>query len=347
MECFEFGYVIKGDVNDTLKKTVEYCSDGIKQKAKVLAGYIQSDDFLEFCKKDEKFDSTKSILENKQNTVRRILKQYYELKHQDVTTAAAKRQADLLMGFSSVKARNIAINDTATIISLLYEQERKSSKYNNVKLNRVKIIQKAIDALEKDYINNVALKVYNQNKEIDDNTIKEFKEAYDKLKSDNPTGLIIDLRNNGGGIVSEALKIADFIADKDSVLLYEVDKNGKETVKKSENDPIVNMPIIVLVNGNTASSSEILAGALKDLGKAKIVGTKTYGKGVIQEILTLADGSGLKITTEEYQTPNRNKIHKKGIEPDENVELKDTVTNETQVEEKDDTQLQKAIEMLK
>lgn len=178
MECFEFGYVIKGDVNDTLKKTVEYCSDGIKQKAKVLAGYIQSNDFLEFCKKDEKFDSTKSILENKQNTVRRILKQYYELKHQDVTTAAAKRQADLLMGFSSVKARNIAINDTATIISLLYEQERKSSKYNNVKLNRVKIIQKAIDALEKDYINNVALKVYNQNKEIDDNTIKEFKEAY-------------------------------------------------------------------------------------------------------------------------------------------------------------------------
>lgn len=178
MECFEFGYVIKGDVNDTLKKTVEYCSDGIKQKAKVLAGYIQSDDFLEFCKKDEKFDSTKSILENKQNTVRRILKQYYELKHQDVTTAAAKRQADLLMGFSSVKARNIAINDTATIISLLYEQERKASKYNNVKLNRVKIIQKTIDALEKDYINNVALKVYNQNKEIDDNTIKEFKEAY-------------------------------------------------------------------------------------------------------------------------------------------------------------------------
>ena len=185
MECFEFGYVIKGDVNDTLKKTVEYCSDGIKQKAKVLAGYIQSDDFLEFCKKDEKFNSTKSILENKQNTVRRILKEYYELKHQDVTTAAAKRQADLLMGFSSIKARNIAINDTATIISLLYEQERKASKYNNVKLNRIKIIQKAIDALEKDYINNVALKVYNQNKEIDDNTIKEFREAYNKAISIN------------------------------------------------------------------------------------------------------------------------------------------------------------------
>lgn len=185
MECFEFGYVIKGDVNDTLKKTVEYCSDGIKQKAKVLAGYIQSDDFLEFCKKDEKFDSTKSILENKQNTVRRILKEYYELKHQDVTTAAAKRQADLLMGFSSVKARNIAINDTATVISLIYEQERKASKYNNVKLNRTKIIQKAIDYLEKDYITNVVLDVYNKNKETEDNTIKEFREAYNKAISIN------------------------------------------------------------------------------------------------------------------------------------------------------------------
>lgn len=185
MECFEFGYVIKGDVNDTLKKTVEYCSDGIKQKAKVLAGYIQSDDFLEFCKKDEKFNSTKSILENKQNTVRRILKEYYELKHQDVTTAAAKRQADLLMGFSSIKARNIAINDTATVISLIYEQERKASKYNNVKLNRTKIIQKAIDYLEKDYITNVVLDVYNKNKETEDNTIKEFREAYNKAISIN------------------------------------------------------------------------------------------------------------------------------------------------------------------
>lgn len=188
---------------------------------------------------------------------------------------------------------------------------------------------------------------YIQIPSFDETTSSEFKTKFEELQKQNIKSLVIDLRNNGGGIVSDALKIADFIADKDSVLLYEVDKNGKETVKKSENDPIVNMPIIVLVNGNTASSSEILAGALKDLGKAKIVGTKTYGKGVIQEILTLADGSGLKITTEEYQTPNRNKIHKKGIEPDENVELKDTVTNETQVEEKDDTQLQKAIEMLK
>ena len=107
------------------------------------------------------------------------------------------------------------------------------------------------------------------------------------------------------------------------------------------------MPIILLTNENTASSSEILAGALKDLGKAKIVGVKTYGKGVIQEILTLPDGSGIKITTEKYLTPNKTEINKVGIEPDEKVELPEDLENVLEIEEKDDTQLQKAIQMLK
>lgn len=151
----------------------------------------------------------------------------------------------------------------------------------------------------------------------------------------------------GGGIVDQALEIADYMTTKDSVLLYEVDKNNKETVRKSKKDPIINMPIVILTNENTASASEILAGALKDLGKAKIVGTKTYGKGVIQQILKISDGSGLKITIEEYQTPNRNKINKVGIEPDEKVELPDTIESILNVKENEDTQLQKAIEMLK
>ena len=124
-------------------------------------------------------------------------------------------------------------------------------------------------------------------------------------------------------------------------------KNNKETVKKAKTDPIINMPIIILTNENTASASEILAGALKDLGKAKTVGTTTYGKGVIQQILKLSDGSGLKVTIEEYQTPNRSKIHKIGIAPDEEVKLPDSVTNVLNVTESEDTQLQKAIEMLK
>lgn len=182
---------------------------------------------------------------------------------------------------------------------------------------------------------------------FDDGTAEEFKTKFEELQGQGIKSLIIDLRNNGGGIVDEALEIADYILDKDDVILYEVDKNNKEKVEKSKNDPIINMPIIILTNENTASSSEILAGALKDHEKAKIVGTKTYGKGVIQQLLTLPDGSGLKITSEEYLTPNKIKINEIGIEPDEKVELPDTVKNVLTVEEKDDTQLQKAIEMAK
>ena len=188
---------------------------------------------------------------------------------------------------------------------------------------------------------------YIQFSSFDEGTSEDFKAKFEELQKQGIKSLIIDLRNNGGGIVDEALEIADFILEKDDVILYEVDKNGNEEIEKSENDPIINMPVILLTNENTASSSEILAGALKDHNKAKIVGTKTYGKGVIQQVLTLPDGSGLKITSEEYLTPNKTKINKVGIEPDEKVELPDTVENVLTVEEKDDTQLQKAIEMAK
>lgn len=188
---------------------------------------------------------------------------------------------------------------------------------------------------------------YIQFSSFDEGTAEDFKAKYEELKNQGINSLIIDLRNNGGGIVDEALQIANYILDKDSVVLYEVDKNNKEDVKKTTDDPIINVPIILLTNENTASASEILAGALKDAGKAKIVGTKTYGKGVIQQVMTLKDGSGLKITTEKYLTPNRSEINKIGIEPDEKVELPDSLKNQLVIDEKEDTQLQKAIEMLK
>ena len=206
---------------------------------------------------------------------------------------------------------------------------------------------------EKVKVNQVEGKVLSNNigyinfTSFDETTADDFKAKFEELNKQGIKSLIIDLRNNGGGIVDQALQIADYVADKDSVLLYEVDKNNKETVKKAKTDPIINMPIIILTNENTASASEILAGALKDLEKAKTVGTTTYGKGVIQQILKLSDGSGLKVTIEEYQTPNRSKIHKIGIAPDEEVKLPDSVTNVLNVTESEDTQLQKAIEMLK
>lgn len=174
---------------------------------------------------------------------------------------------------------------------------------------------------------------------FDEDCAKRFKSAYEDLKSKNVKSLIIDLRNNGGGIVDEALQIADYILDKDSTILITVDKNKTEELETSKNDPIIDIPVILLVNNETASASEILAGALQDHKKAQIVGEKTYGKGVIQELYTLNDGSGLKITIKEYFTPNKNKINKEGIKP--NHDILDNAETEM------DEQLQKAIELLK
>ena len=206
---------------------------------------------------------------------------------------------------------------------------------------------------EKIKINHVENKVLDGNigylklNTFDEGCGEEFKQKYEELKKQNVKALIVDLRNNGGGIVDEAISIAETMSDKDETLLITVDKNNNKEYTKSKNEKIIDVPIVVLVNGNSASASEILAGALKDNGKAKLVGTKTYGKGVIQELITLTDGSGLKITTEEYYTPKENKINKIGIEPDEEVKLPAELENTLEIEESKDTQLQKAIELLK
>ncbi len=213
--------------------------------------------------------------------------------------------------------------------TLEFEIERKNIKVNPVE---GKVIN-----------NNIG---YIQFSSFDETTAEDFKAKYQELEAQGITSLIIDLRNNGGGLVDQATDIADLIIEKGKDLIYEVDKDGNQETVKSEIDPIINMPIVVLVNENTASASEILAGALKDYGKATIIGTTTYGKGVIQQILTLKDGSGLKITTEEYQTPNHNKIHGVGIEPNIVVELPEDLKEELSIPENQDTQLQKAIEVL-
>ncbi len=182
---------------------------------------------------------------------------------------------------------------------------------------------------------------------FDQGSASEVTKKVEELKAQNIKSLIIDLRNNGGGIVDEAIEIADLFTSKDSTLLITKDKHDNESVSKAKRDKAIELPIIVLTNENTASASEILAGALKDNNVAKIVGTTTFGKGVIQELLTMKDGTGLKLTTNEYYTPNRNKINKVGIEPDEKVELPEEYRNILSVPKEVDTQLNKAIELLK
>ena len=216
---------------------------------------------------------------------------------------------------------------------------KRNEEIKEVEVERKKIEVSHIDS--KMLEDNIA---YIKISDFDGGTAKEFKENYETLKGQGAKSLIIDLRDNGGGVVDEAIDILEMICDKDSTLLIETDKDGNETVTKSEKNPTIDVPIKVLVNENTASASEILAGALKDNNKATIIGTKTYGKGVIQTLMRLSDGSGLKVTTAEYCTPNRNKINKIGIEPDIVVELPENVKELT---DENDSQLQKAIEELK
>ena len=182
-----------------------------------------------------------------------------------------------------------------------------------------------------------------------DTSYNEFKAAYEDLKNNGATSLIVDLRNNTGGYVDSALNIADMFVDSGKALLITEDKTGNRYTQSSKNSKEIDMPVVVLVNEYTASASEILTGILKDYKLATIVGTTTYGKGVIQEVypdvLGKDIGGALKVTVSEYFTPNGNKINKVGIEPDEKVELDDSES--TDITKDTDTQLQKAIEILK
>ena len=183
--------------------------------------------------------------------------------------------------------------------------------------------------------------------DFDGGCADEVEEKYKELEKQGIDRLIIDLRNNGGGVVNEAVDIADMLLEKDKTILITKDKKGNEEVKKCDNEASITMPVVVLTNGYSASASEILVGALKDNERATIVGTKTYGKGVIQEVDRLNDGSGLKITIEEYYTPNRDKINKVGIKPDEEIELSSEIIEKGTYTDEEDNQLQKAIEIIK
>ena len=180
--------------------------------------------------------------------------------------------------------------------------------------------------------------------DFDGGTATEFENKYKELERQGMKSLVIDIRNNGGGVVDEAIDILDMLLPKDSALLITVNKKGEEKITKAQLEQKISIPVVVLANEYSASASEILAGALKDNNRAKIVGMKTYGKGVIQTLHTLTDGSGLKITSEEYCTPSHNKINKVGIEPDYQVEISEDAK---QLTDKNDNQFKKAIELLK
>ena len=180
---------------------------------------------------------------------------------------------------------------------------------------------------------------------FDEGCSDEFEANMDELINQGATKIIFDLRYNTGGIVDEALDIIDLFVDKGDTTLIEMDGKGNETVITSEKDKKYDVELVILTNEYTASSSEIVTGALVDNEVATTVGTTTYGKGVIQNVYSLSDGSVLKLTTTEYYTPNRNKINKVGIKPDYEVQLdENNVTEDGTIF---DNQLEKAKEILK
>lgn len=178
-----------------------------------------------------------------------------------------------------------------------------------------------------------------------ENTPKEYKEAVEDLEKQGAKGLIVDLRDNPGGLLNAVVEMCAYTLDGGNIVTTK-DRNGKVTSSFDDNDDhCIDIPMVVLVNGNSASASEIFAGAMKDTDTAELVGTTTFGKGIVQSILPLSDGTAIKITVSKYFTPGGNDIHEIGIDPDYEVELQDR-SNAVNLDYEDDLQLQKAEEVI-
>ncbi|HHY78499.1 MAG TPA: S41 family peptidase [Clostridiales bacterium] len=179
---------------------------------------------------------------------------------------------------------------------------------------------------------------------FDEDTGKEFKNALNELKKQKVKGLIIDLRQNPGGYVSQCVQVADELLDE-GVIFYTEDKQKNRVATKSKSGK-VDIPFVILVDEGSASASEILSGAVKDRKAGLLIGTKTFGKGLVQTVEKLNDGSGFKLTIQKYYTPNGTDINKVGIEPD--IEVKPLTISEGQKpEDIRDVQLEKAIEVIR
>lgn len=178
--------------------------------------------------------------------------------------------------------------------------------------------------------------------EFSEVTSDQYKKAFADLKEQGMKKLVVDLRDNPGGLLTAVCGVLRQILPE-GLIVYTEDKNGKREEETCDGKNELDMLLAVLVNGNSASASEIFAGAVKDYGIGTIVGTTTYGKGVVQTIQPLTDGSAVKITIAKYFTPKGNDINKKGITPDVEAELSGDITDWTELTHKEDAQLQTAL----
>lgn len=181
--------------------------------------------------------------------------------------------------------------------------------------------------------------------EFTDITFEQYQSAREDLESQGMEKLVIDLRDNPGGLLTSVCDVLNTILPK-GLIVYTEDKYGKREEERCDGRSPIDIPLAVLVNENSASASEIFAGAVKDHKAGVIVGTVTYGKGVVQTIKDLGDGSALKLTVSNYYTPNGVNINGVGIEPDETVKLDEKLLEKGGFTRQEDNQLQKAVEIL-
>lgn len=181
---------------------------------------------------------------------------------------------------------------------------------------------------------------------FDNGVYEQFKDAYYSLKDQNIKGLIVDLRNNPGGYVQDTINMLNLFLPKADVLKL-VDKKGREKVYKTDDKEQIDIPLAVVVNQNSASASEIFASAIKDSGKGVVVGTKTFGKGVVQYVQRIKDHGAIDIVAAQYYTLSGVVIQDNGIEPNFVVEVDESIKNNMYISRDKDIQLQKAIEYVK
>lgn len=182
--------------------------------------------------------------------------------------------------------------------------------------------------------------------EFDEVTADQFIKAVNDLDKQGQKGLVVDLRNNPGGLLDTVVKMLDRMLPK-GLIVYTEDKYGNREEQNSSAKEEFDKPLAVLINGNSASASEIFAGAIQDYKKGTLVGTTSFGKGIVQSIIPLSDGTAIKVTVSKYYTPKGRNIHGIGIEPDVTVELSDTLKQKAVIEQSEDNQLQEAIKVIK
>ncbi len=225
---------------------------------------------------------------------------------------------------------------TQVTLTILREGE---SDYRDVTINRKKLESPTVEfEMLEDGM------AYIQITEFDDVTVEQYAEAYAEAKTSNMSGMILDLRANPGGSLNAVVEIAQMMLPE-GLIVYTEDKAGKRSEYFCDGQQELDVPLVVLVDGNSASAAEILSGAIQDYKLGTLVGTTTFGKGIVQQIIGLNDGSAIKMTISSYFTPNGRNIHGTGIEPDVECEFDGETYYST--EDHYDNQLEKAKEVLR